>query len=75
MPTSVRTRADARTLRVINCLRLLQHACYSADDLAGRFHVSKRTVYRDLRLLAEAGVPLLKRRGDGGYHAPADAPA
>ena len=74
MPGSVPTRADARVVRVIKCLRLLEHACYSAHDLAGRLRVSKRTVYRDLRLLEAAGVPLLKRTADDGYHVPAAAP-
>jgi len=62
-------------------LRLLESACYSVDALAERFSVSRRTVYRDLRLLATAGVPLLsqgRRDGPGAghraYHVPAAGP-
>jgi predicted DNA-binding transcriptional regulator YafY len=44
-----------RLIRLIECL----HAGvgYSTDNLARRFGVSKRTVYRDLQLLRDAGVP------------------
>jgi len=62
-------------------LRLLESACYSIDRLAAHFRVSRRTVYRDLRLLAAADVPLLsqarrKGRSAGGraYHVPALPP-
>jgi len=54
-------------------LRLLEQACYSAEALAARFGVSKRTVYRDLRLLSAAGVPLARRAGQRGYHVAAPA--
>jgi predicted DNA-binding transcriptional regulator YafY len=37
-------------------------------DLAVRFGISRRTVYRDLRLLAAADVPLMRRARDGCYH-------
>jgi len=62
------SRADRRILRVIKCLRLLEGACYSPDDLAGHFQVSKRTVYRDLRVLVRAGIPLVRPCGKGCYH-------
>ena len=67
-------RADLRLMRVIKCLRLLERSCYSAKHLAGHFGVSKRTVYRDLRVLALAGVPLArsKRPPGRGYHVPAE---
>jgi predicted DNA-binding transcriptional regulator YafY len=47
----------------------------TAADLAARFEVSVRTVYRDLEALAELGVPLLATPGHGyslepGYHLP-----
>ena len=60
-------RADRRVLRIIKCLRLLQDACYSPEDLAQHFRVSKRTVYRDLRVLARAGVPLVRPTGRQCY--------
>jgi predicted DNA-binding transcriptional regulator YafY len=36
-----------------------------AEDLAQRFHVSLRTVYRDMRSLQEAGFPVTGAAGDG----------
>jgi len=68
------TRVDDRIARIIRCLRLLQADCYSAHDLAGRFQVSKRTVYRDLRILERAGVPLVRRRDDRRYYVPDHVP-
>lgn len=69
------TRVDARVARIIQCLRLLEVDCYSARDLAVHFRVSRRTVYRDLRLLERAGVPLVRRRDDRRYYVPDHAPA
>lgn len=68
MPRSISSGSDGRAVRVIKCLRLLQADCYSVDDLAVRFGISRRTVYRDLRLLAAADVPLMRRARDGCYH-------
>ena len=67
-------RADIRLMRVIKCLRLLEHSCYSAERLADHFFVSKRTVYRDLRALVLAGVPVArsKRGEENGYHVPTE---
>lgn len=65
LPMSDRTRAETRIVRVIKCLNLLQRACYSADDLAKTLGVSKRTIYRDLRVLAAADVPLARSRSSG----------
>ena len=72
MSTAASKRADLRVQRVIKCLRLLEHSCYSADDLAGHFGISKRTVYRDLNLLTGAGVTLAKRADDHRFFAPAE---
>jgi hypothetical protein len=74
--TDASGHADLRLIRVIKCLRLLEHSCYSAEDLAGYFSVSKRTVYRDLRALVLAGVPLAraKRARDIIYHVSSDPP-
>ncbi len=45
-----------------------------AQDLADRFNISLRTVYRDIRALEEAGVPIGAEAGVGyfldGYHLP-----
>ena len=46
-----------------------------ADEIAGRFEISLRTVYRDVKALMEAGVPIGSEAGKGyfivdGYHLP-----
>lgn len=41
----------------------------TAEELARRFGVSVRTIYRDLDALAGAGLPLLSERGRGGGYA------
>jgi predicted DNA-binding transcriptional regulator YafY len=46
-----------------------------AEDLAGHFEISLRTVYRDLAALGEAGIPIVGEAGVGyslmrGYHLP-----
>ncbi len=46
-----------------------------AQDLADKFSVSKRTIYRDIRALEDAGVPILTEEGKGytlmdGYKIP-----
>ena len=47
----------------------------TVDELAERYDISTRTVYRDLRALQEAGVPIGSEEGAGyfivkGYHLP-----
>lgn len=47
----------------------------TVDELAERNEISTRTVYRDLRVLQEAGVPIGSEQGEGyfivkGYHLP-----
>jgi predicted DNA-binding transcriptional regulator YafY len=61
MAAATAKRVDIRVVRIIKCLRLLQSASYSVSDLAALFGVSRRTVYRDLRLLVAAEVPLARR--------------
>jgi predicted DNA-binding transcriptional regulator YafY len=46
-----------------------------AEDIAARFEISVRTVYRDLEALGEAGIPIVAEAGVGyslvkGYHLP-----
>ena len=46
-----------------------------AEDLAGTFETSKRTIYRDISALGQAGVPLISVPGRGyalmkGYFLP-----
>jgi len=47
----------------------------TAEEIACRFEISKRTVYRDIRALEEAGIPIGAEAGKGyfivdGYHLP-----
>lgn len=39
----------------------------TATELADKFSVSKRTIYRDIKALEEAGVPVLTEAGKGYY--------
>ncbi len=46
-----------------------------AEEISGRFEISLRTVYRDVRALMEAGIPIGSEAGKGyfivdGYHLP-----
>lgn len=45
---------------------LLEHEKISAKDLAERFEVSPRTIYRDLDTINQAGIPILSTPGPGG---------
>lgn len=56
-------------------IQLQAHRLVKGPDLAARFGVSLRTVYRDLRTLEQAGVPLSSEAGVGyslaeGYRLP-----
>ncbi|UTA66494.1 YafY family protein [Emticicia sp. 21SJ11W-3] len=48
------------TLTMLQTKRLL-----TATELAARFSVSVRTIYRDIRALEEAGVPIITEEGKG----------
>jgi predicted DNA-binding transcriptional regulator YafY len=47
-------------------LCLLNHETVSAEMLAKRFEVSKRTIVRDVQALCQAGVPIVSLYGAGG---------
>lgn len=44
---------------------LLQHEQVTAEELARRFEVSARTIYRDLETINQAGIPILSTSGPG----------
>ena len=47
---------------------LLDHKRVSAQELADRFEVSLRTIYRDLEAISLAGIPITASPGvNGGY--------
>ena len=45
---------------------LLREGTVTAGDLAKRFEVSQRTIYRDIDTLSLAGVPVYTSKGKGG---------
>lgn len=62
--------------RVVSILLLLQSKkVIRAQDLAEKFDLSLRTIYRDIRTLETAGIPIISEPGKGysimpGYHLP-----
>ena len=68
--------ADETTHRFVRLLRLLEHIRnhpgQSAEQLAANFSQSKRNLYRDLKLLEEAGFPI---QSEGGYRLQEGRPA
>lgn len=46
-------------------IQLQSRRVVKAQDIAGRFNISLRTVYRDIRTLEQAGVPLIGEAGVG----------
>lgn len=65
-------RIDRLTATLIH---LQSKKVVTAQEIADRFEISLRTVYRDIRALEEAGVPLGAEAGTGyfimdGYHLP-----
>ena len=53
-----------RLLEIVTIL--LSRQSVTAKELANRFSVSTRTVYRDLEVLSSAGVPVYTNKGNGG---------
>src|ERR1700710_276817 len=56
-------------------IQLQSRRVVKAGDIAERFNISLRTVYRDIRTLEEAGIPLIGEAGVGysimdGYRLP-----
>ena len=62
--------------RLTGMILLLQgQRVITAEQIAGHFEISVRTVYRDIAALGEAGVPIVSEAGVGyslmrGYHMP-----
>ena len=74
--SSAQLLAMNRTDRLLAIVLELQAKGWQrAEDLAARFEISKRTVYRDMQALAESGVPVISLPGQGyslveGYFLP-----
>ncbi|MVM31084.1 WYL domain-containing protein [Spirosoma sp. HMF4905] len=66
----------SRLSRLVTLLTLLQtKRVLTATELAHRFSVSTRTIYRDIRTLESAGIPIVTQEGKGyamleGYRLP-----
>lgn len=45
---------------------LMHHERLTAKELAARFEISRRTVYRDIEALCQAGIPIYTTKGKGG---------
>ncbi len=57
-----------RLTRLTNILLQLQsRRLITSQELADKFEISQRTVYRDIRTLGEAGVPVIGEIGTGYY--------
>lgn len=62
----------SRLIRLTNILLQLQsRRLVTSQDLAEKFGISQRTIYRDIRALEEAGVPVIGEIGTG-YYLPED---
>ena len=44
-------------------IQLQSKRLLTANELAEKFEISKRTIYRDIRTLEQAGVPVLTEEG------------
>lgn len=55
---------DSRLFQILYCL--LEREQVTAPELAERFEVSVRTIYRDIDALSEAGIPVYAETGRGG---------
>lgn len=60
-------RSDIKRLSRLTAIltRLQTDRLVTAAELAERFSVSQRTIYRDVRALEEAGVPVISEEGKG----------
>ena len=45
---------------------LLDKKTVTARELSEHFEVSKRTIYRDIEILSQAGIPIYTTKGKGG---------
>ncbi len=62
-------RAPERIYRLLKLITLLQTGKQQlADDLAGQLQTSRRTLFRDLNLLKQVGIPVQYHAGQHTYH-------
>ena len=56
-----------RVVRVLRIVSMLQRNSCTVDELAECFAISRRTVYRDLKLIELADLPLVSEHAGKGY--------
>jgi len=57
-----------RIYRLLHVITLLQSSrCYGVKELGEQCSVARRTVFRDLKALTMAGIPVVRDRSRGGY--------
>ena len=54
----------SRLFRIV--YMLLEKKCVTAEEFAGYFEVSTRTIYRDVETLSASGIPIYMQKGKGG---------
>lgn len=64
MKPRISRRRGAQFVRTWNLLVLLQLRPWKVRDLADHFHVTERTIRRDLDALVAVGLPILSSRDD-----------
>ncbi len=61
-------QAVTRVNRLLQMMLLLQGSrSWTSEELALRFEVSKRTIFRDVELLRKSGIPISTDDSAGGY--------
>ncbi len=62
----MKEKEQSRLSRLTEILTLLQSKrIVTANELAKKFHVSARTIYRDMRTLEQSGIPVYTKEGKG----------
>ena len=62
--TEVRKMQESRLFRIV--YYLLEKGKCTASELAEKFEVSIRTIYRDIDVISSAGIPIYATQGKGG---------
>ena len=67
--TFIRGGLKLKTNRMLNIMILLLEGNeLSAQELAERFNVTEKTIYRDIDFIRESGIPIVGKRGvKGGF--------
>jgi len=59
--------ARDKTVRVLQMAWLLKSGNFTVEELRRHFGVSRRTIYRDLKLIDQACLPLVSQHQGKGY--------